>query len=282
MQYAQLSSLRKKVLEEAAKLVPKYGFRDAGLVSYALEATKENEFSRDVGTLGDADFARMFPRGFPIALVEHIVVNSNNVTHRRLEECFNKAATLESVAKNSELYRTGQYKPPGVKNVVEEAMLTKFNCLMPYVKHWPEAVALEWNPVNVPFAIKNMAEFVDTTCYYAERMENLGAVIASGNVLLQSRLHCFDPNDSLNSKPNRGCHAAFKTDEERFWHSFSAAIPLSNGPHTREGSLSYEWYAKRTKVAAVLSLGMLSFIGEESCHHPETKAMLKCITDKLL
>ncbi|RNF16453.1 putative dynein heavy chain [Trypanosoma conorhini] len=226
------------------------------------------------------DFNKLFPRGFPVALVEYIVGNTNKAVHVRLEECFNKNVILDSVARNSALYRAGQYNTPGAKNVVEEAMLAKINALAPYISHWPEAVALEWKPTNAPFAVKNLAEFVDTTCYYAERMENLGAVIASGNLLLQSRLgYSVDHIPDKRVKGDRGNQS--ETDEERFWRSFSSSIPLSSGPYMGEGLLSYEWYMKRTKVATVFSLAMLSFVGEEKGQYRDTRAMVKCITERL-
>ncbi|ORC86273.1 putative dynein heavy chain [Trypanosoma theileri] len=279
-----MSTIKAKILEEAVKLVPKYGFVEANLLPSTLDVLKAKGEYDNKENMANLNFVQLFPRGFPIAVVEYIVDNSNKVTHQRLEKCFNKSAIFSSIVENKELYRMGYYKPPDVKKVVEEAMLTKFNTLLPYVHHWPEAVALEWNPANVPFAIKNVAEFVDTTCYYAERMENLGTVIASGNVLLQSRVFSsFNPGVHLENK-NIAHHnvSSSKTEEERFWESFSLGIPLSSSPQTSGGLVNCQWYAMRTKVAAVFSMGMLSFVGEAKMNHPETKAMVKRLTDTLL
>ncbi|KAH9597860.1 hypothetical protein LSM04_003684 [Trypanosoma melophagium] len=279
-----MGAIRARILEEAVKLVPKYGFADNNLLPSTLAVLKAKGEYNSKENMGSMDFVHLFPRGFPIAVVEYIVDNSNKATHRRLEECFNKKAIFSALVENKELYRLGYYKPPDVKKVVEEAMLTKFNILMPYLQRWPEAVALEWNPANVPFAVKSVAEFVDTTCYYAERMENLGAVIASGNVLLQSRLFSsFNSGLHLENKSiTQYNNSSSKTEEERFWESFSSGIPLSSSPEKSEGLVNCHWYTMRMKVAAVFSMGMLSFLGEEKPNHPDTKAMIRRLTNTLL
>ncbi|EKF27844.1 hypothetical protein MOQ_008419 [Trypanosoma cruzi marinkellei] len=280
MKAPYLAAVRKELLGKASELVPNYGFANASLFHTALAALQEKDEYKGNKRIADVDFAQLFPRGFPIALVEHIVENTNKAAHLRLEERFNKNTILDYVAKNSGLYQIGQYKLPGVKNVVEEAILTKIEALVPYSEHWPEAVALELKPTNVPFAVKNLTEFVDNICYYAERMENLGAVIASGNVLLQSRLH-YPPVHRVVDKKGHEGHQQ-ETDEERFWRGFSSSIPLSSGPHLGGGLLNYGWYVKRTKVLTVFSLAMFSFVGEGKGHYRDTRAMIRCITDKLL
>ncbi|ESL06695.1 hypothetical protein TRSC58_05628 [Trypanosoma rangeli SC58] len=280
MKAAYLAQFRKDLLEKAAGLVPNHGFSNVSLFPLALRAIQETDAYKDRTNTTDIDFANLFPRGFPIALVEHIVESTNKAAHMRLEECFNKDVIIDYIARNGENCQTGQYSTPGVKNVVEEAILTKINALVPYVRHWPEAVALEWKPSNAPFAVKNLAEFVDTTCYYAERMENLGAVIASGNLLLKSRLGYSTHHVPERSEKNDGKYQQ-ETDEERFWRRFVSSIPLSTGPHMGEGLLSFEWYIKRTKVATAFSLAMFSFLGEEKNQYRDTRAILNCITNRL-
>ncbi|RNE95526.1 putative dynein heavy chain [Trypanosoma rangeli] len=280
MKAAYLAQVRKDLLEKATGLVPTHGFSNVSLFPLALSAIQETDAYKERINTADIDFVNLFPRGFPIALVEYIVESTNKAVHIRLEERFNKNVIINSIARNGENCRAAQYSPPGVKNVVEEAILTKINALVPYVSHWPEAVALEWKPSNAPFAVKNLAEFVDTTCYYAERMENLGAVIASGNLLLKSRLGYSTHHFPQRSEKKDGEYQQ-ETDEERFWRRFVSSIPLSTGPHMGEGLLSYEWYMKRTKVATVFSLAMFSFLGEEKGQYRDTRAMLNCITDRL-
>ncbi|PWV14502.1 putative COQ9 [Trypanosoma cruzi] len=280
MKASFLVAVRKELLEKASELVPNYGFANASLFHTALGALQEKNEYKDNKSMADVDFAQLFPRGFPIALVEHIVENTNKAAHVRLEESFNKNTILDNVAKNSGSYQVGQYKLPGVKNVVEEAISTKIKALQPYVEYWPEAVALELKPANVPFAVKNLSEFVDNICYYAERMENLGAVIASGNLLLQSRLYYPTIHRDLDKKGHERHQQ--ETDEERFWRGFSSSIPLSSGPHVGGGLLNYDWYIKRTKVLTVFSLAMFSFVGEGKGYSGDTRAMIRCIIDTLL
>ncbi|SCU69896.1 uncharacterized protein TEOVI_000146500 [Trypanosoma equiperdum] len=270
-----LDAVSKSMVAEGAKLVPKYGVRNSALMSLSVNALKGNPTYDKARTLSNRELSRLFPRGFSIAVVEHIVASSNQTAHLRLEECFSKYAILSTVAKNSDTYQLGCYKPPGVREVVSEAMDSKFSALLPYCEHWAEAVALECLPSNTPFAAKLALEFIDTTCYYAERMRSLGSVVEAGNILLQSRI-----SDPFAAEPHSiGVSGGVKKGEKNdaFWQKFATTVPLSSGPHASHGMLGYEWYILRMKVGAILSLGMLSFMGEKSRSRLETKSMVRSI-----
>nr|CCD12790.1 unnamed protein product [Trypanosoma congolense IL3000] len=274
-----LCAVKKALVVEGTKLVPRFGFKDNALLSMSISALSECNSFEDVKVLNRIDISTLFPRGFPVAVVEHIVEESNKTVYLGLDKSFNKSSILKAVAKNSKLYESGRYKPPSAGDVVEQAINIKFGALLPYCDHWPEAAALEYMPSNAPFAAKSLVEFVDTTCYYVERVKSLQSVIASGNILLQARV-----SDSFCS-PHRSNSIADVhdgSDEELFWKNFAYAVPLSSGPYIGDGFLGCGWYALRAKVAAVYGVGVLSFMGEKSGNRSETKAMVRRIVDRLL
>lgn len=275
-----LSSVRKSILEEARRLVPMRGFNDPSVFHMALAAVRDNNTHEGMMHVDNVNFFQMFPRGFPIAIVEDIVCSTNRATHQRLEERFNKTVLLDSILKSSEVFSAGQRKVPNIRDVVEEALLTRLNILKPYKKRWAEAVALEYIPINLPATLKNVTEFVDTTCYYVERIDAFGAAIASGDKILQSPMHNFlDIFPGSSNTTER--HSFLQSTEERFWRSFLSSVPLSGASHIREELFGCRWYANRAKIAATFSLAMLSFIGEDTVHYVETKEMVRSVTDTL-
>lgn len=50
---------------------------------------------------------------------------------------------------------------------VRDAVETRLRMNLPYLKHWPQAIALISLPPNVPTALANLLTLVDDICYYA-------------------------------------------------------------------------------------------------------------------
>ncbi|KAJ3093208.1 hypothetical protein HK102_000009 [Quaeritorhiza haematococci] len=53
------------------------------------------------------------------------------------------------------------------RDIVREACVVRLNMLAPYIKKWPEALALMALPQNAPNALKNLAELVDEIWFLA-------------------------------------------------------------------------------------------------------------------
>lgn len=95
-----------------------------------------------------------FPRGVAIELVERAVISSNYIAKQHLDaKCSKQLASGANVS------------------VVFEGLRAKLGGLSPYTGWWHEAIALELQPQNAPFAAQRLAEMTDDICFYAERSQ---------------------------------------------------------------------------------------------------------------
>lgn len=262
----QLFELRKALLKEATKYVSEVGFTYAALTR-ALSATEKS--------VTDTALSSMFERGFPIALVEFLVKESSLSAQKGLEATFSKNAVIGSIAANEGSFREGRFAIPSEHDVVRSAIEWKLEALKPYCDRWPEAVALEYLPGNVPFTVINMAEFVDTTAYYMERMENMRSILQHAQRMMQAKaMASYIPTQET------GAHSRGDGTAD-FLRSFLAGIPLAEGPHNSQHGFSIAWYARRGKIAAAYSTAMASLMGDESTNSVETKQLTKTVVNAL-
>ncbi|KAG8222459.1 hypothetical protein J437_LFUL002194 [Ladona fulva] len=56
-------------------------------------------------------------------------------------------------------------RPP--PKFVRDAVETRLRMLIPYLKQWPQALAIMSMPQNVPTSLANLLTLVDDICYYA-------------------------------------------------------------------------------------------------------------------
>ncbi|KAG8346196.1 hypothetical protein TRVL_02985 [Trypanosoma vivax] len=272
------NAIRIALLKEGMLLAPTYGFKSECLFAAAKRSLSLNSNFVHFNCVNSANFAQLFPRGFPIAVIENILMKSNADSLVHLEQCFSKNAILNNVAKHTEPHKYVDFTLPSVKNVVVEAMDTKICSLVPFAPHWFEATSLECLPSNVPHAARYSIEFIDSVCYYAERVKRLKQIILSGKIVSDSGVSDFV---SVSSNSRSLDDSSFiKPGAETVWKSFALVAPLSSAP-VRGGILDCEWYALRFKVASVFSLCMLSFLGDKSYNHKHTREMAKSIINTL-
>jgi hypothetical protein len=252
--------LRNSILSEAVKHVRSTGFTTAALTA-ALETMEKHN-------INDRILAHLFNRGFPIALVEYVVKSSNQATQRELELTFSKDAVVRSVVANLDFFVRGHFKLPTERDVAEKALLTKIEFLKPLAAHWPNAVALEHCPSNVPFTVINLAEFVDTTAYYMERVSALCELLDPARRILQSKaMSSHILFDGTNDNASAAASA--------FLTSFLRGIPLSSGPHAGHSSFNPSWYLKRGQLALLYGTVTTSLLGDVSRNGAGTRTLTK-------
>lgn len=251
--------LRNRILSEAAKHVRTTGFTTNALIS-ALETLKDVRVT-------DSALAHLFSRGFPIALVEYVVKSSNQAAQRELEAHFSKDAVVKSIEANLENFVCGRFLLPSESDVAEKALLARVELLKPLAAHWPDAVALEYCPSNVPYTVIHLAEFVDTTAYYMERVASLSEVLDPARRILQSKamVSHIQTDNSTN-------HLESSTS---FLRSFLHGIPLSSGPHAGRSGFNPSWYYKRFQLALLYGATTTSLLGDLSRNAKDTRLLTK-------
>lgn len=260
-----LFHLRNQLLSLAQKHIQEVGFTNEALVR-AIDATGKR------AEINDAVLSQLFERGFPSALVEYVVSQSNVGTQQMLEAKYNKNAIIKAIAKNEDNFALGRLALPTSKSVAEDAMLAKLAFLQPLVEHWPSAVAIEYQPSNVPYTMIRLAEFIDTAAYYMERVDNLSNLLEPARRILNARMMAsYIPADTAHNEPGEN------SPSEQFLHSFVRGIPLSSGPHLGESRFSMEWYTRRAKMGILYSTTVTSLMGDASRDAIETRTLTKTL-----
>ncbi|KAG5509440.1 hypothetical protein JKF63_06750 [Porcisia hertigi] len=260
------SGLRAKILSEAAKDVCSTGFTNAALVK-SLKSLKMEDIS-------DRTLSHIFSRGFPIALVEHIVKSTNAQVQQELESAFNKDSIIQRIDSNVDAFVQNRLLLPTEQNVVERAILSKVQLLTPLVKHWPSAVALEYLPSNVPYTLLNVAEFVDTTAYYMERVVKLGELLELARRTLQSKAMASHIQHGEASSNDISPTSAFLK-------AFLQGVPLSSGPYGGHSALDMGWYFKRAQIALLYGTAITSLLGDISRNAVDTQSLTRAAVDRL-
>ncbi|KAG5483212.1 hypothetical protein CUR178_04791 [Leishmania enriettii] len=258
--------LRLKILSEATKHAHATGFTNATLAASLKSVEAEN--------ISDRTLARIFSRGFPIALVEHIVRSTNSHVQWELEAAFSKDAIIRSIDSNVDTFAQNQLLLPTEKNVAEKAIMLKVESLTPLVAHWPSAVALEYLPHNLPYTAINLAEFVDTTVYYMERVATLGELLEPARRILQSKAMASRIPHEV------GCNGASQTSA--FLNSFVKGISLSSGPYASHSAFNFSWYYKRAQVMLLYGAVTSSLMGDVSRNAADTRSFAKAAVETLL
>ncbi|CAJ1020236.1 hypothetical protein Q4I30_002191 [Leishmania utingensis] len=255
--------LRTKILSEATKHVRTTGFTNATLAA-SLKSIG--------GEVSDRALSHIFNRGFPIALVEHIVKSSNLCVQHELETAFNKEAIIKSIDSNLDAFVENRLLLPTEKNIAERAILSKVEFLLPLAQHWPSAVALEYLPSNLPYTVINLAEFVDTTVYYMERTATLGELLEPARRILQSKAMA-----SHLQYGERGMNGA--SSASSFLRNFLHGIALSSGPYADHSTLNLRWYYKRAQVGLLYGVATTSLLGDVSRNAADTRSLTKAVVE---
>ncbi|GET87135.1 hypothetical protein, conserved [Leishmania tarentolae] len=256
--------LRVKILSEAAKHVHTTGFTNAALAA-SLKAIEAEDIT-------DRTLSQIFNRGFPIALVEHIVKSTNLRVQQELESVFNKDAIIKSISSNVDAFVQNRLLLPTEKMIAERAILSKVDLLMPLAGHWPNAVALEYLPSNLPYTVINLAEFVDTTVYYMERAATLGDLLEPARRILGSK--------AMASRIQHGeIDRNGTSPTSAFLKNFLADISLSSGPYADSSALNVGWYCKRARFALVYGAVTTSLLGDVSRNAGDTRSLTKAAVE---
>ncbi|CCW67874.1 unnamed protein product [Phytomonas sp. Hart1] len=267
----KLIGLQQKILREAVKFVPQTGFTNLTLLS-VLEI-----YNKDLNVT-DTIISEMFQRGFPVALVEFIVRDSNKHVQNKLIQKYEKESLFRMIQENEDNYLCGRYRLPEVKEVAVDSMTYKISYLNPFLDQWSSAVSLEYCPSNIPHTMLNLAQFIDTTAYVMERVENFVNFMEPIKEILNSRkMNPFIPTDD---RKINNYHIKC-SNNIAFMRTSIQGVPLSSGPHIGERSFSFPWFIKRAKVGALYSLSMTSVLGDTSTYKNESKNLIKSVADRL-
>lgn len=273
------AQLRHALLKASLPLVASHGFSNT-----LLAETLRNARLDAHAVSGHRDAAGLFERGFPIALVEYIVRASNQASLQHLEQQYGTRAQMERVKCHHESFLSGALPMPSAVDIADAALAAKVRAIELYISRWHEAVALELRPSNLPFALINMAEYVDNTCYYMERSEALAKSMQLARSLLRKRysVHAHVPplavpvvstgNDKAAASPSSCRNASF----DELLDDIVAGVPLSSSPRTMHGSLNLPWFGRRGKIMMQYASTITSLIGEAPPPHPKhAGALLK-------
>lgn len=254
---------RTQLLQESTKYI-----KDVGFTYRALSlAMKSIGTTKDLYSRGQ--FAQMFDRGFPSALVEHVVRSGNAAVERDLESRFGKENIIKDIVKNEAMFVAKTYQFPTSRDVACAAIKSKIQSITPFAAHWSSAVALEMMPANLPYTMMNNAEFVDTTAFYMERVDKLKRLL----VIAQQLLHARSQAASILPENNN----SWTESTTDFLHAVVKDISLSSGPHAEVSVLNYEWFGTRAKIGALYMASALSLMGDVSLDKRETHAFIESI-----
>ncbi|KAL0075139.1 COQ9-domain-containing protein [Phycomyces blakesleeanus] len=71
------------------------------------------------------------------------------------------------IAMAEERQNTGQFEGYTVNEKVKMLTIMRIGMMKPYIKTWPEALAIMAHPTNVPMSLKHLSEVVDDIWFYA-------------------------------------------------------------------------------------------------------------------
>lgn len=269
-----LFHLRGQLLGAAEKCIPDVGFTNEALAR-AIDTTGKRAETTD------SALSQMFQRGFPSALVEHVVKRSNLHAQHLLEAKYNKKTIISAIAANEENFSLGRLALPSGKNVAEDALLAKVAFLQPFAGQWPDAVAIEWQPSNAPYTIIGLTEFVDTTAYYMERVDNLGKLLEPARRIMNARIMAsYIPSDS---DPDASVEEArTHSASADFLYSFVRGVPLASGPHLGGSAFKLDWYTRRAALGVLYGLTVASLLGDASREAVETRNLVKSLVGSLV
>lgn len=131
---AEVNNRKANILKAALPFVPQYGWTKE---SIALGA-------ENVGMPGTVH--GLFPRG-PVELVEFF----NALANKQLTQFM---STEESRKKKTSI-------------LLEDTITTRLKMVLPYIDHWPQAVALMAMPANFTISVTYFSRMIDDICYQA-------------------------------------------------------------------------------------------------------------------
>ncbi|XP_046396980.1 ubiquinone biosynthesis protein COQ9, mitochondrial [Ischnura elegans] len=133
--------VKKKIMEASLPYVNIHGW-----TKVAISAGAES-----IGYPGVAH--GLFPGG-GVELVNFFYTSCNHDLAERLKQEVEEARTDPLMKR----------KPP---KFARDAVETRLRMIIPYIKHWPQAIAIMTMPQNVPVSLANLLTLVDDICYYA-------------------------------------------------------------------------------------------------------------------
>ncbi|XP_071451267.1 ubiquinone biosynthesis protein COQ9, mitochondrial isoform X2 [Hetaerina americana] len=134
------TDVKKKILEASLPYVCVHGWTKA-----AISAGAES-----IGYPGVAH--GLFPAG-GVELVNFFYTSCNHDLAERLKQEVEEAREDLSKKKPSKFSR--------------DAVEIRLRMIIPYIKHWPQAIAIMTLPQNVPVSLANLLTLVDDICHYA-------------------------------------------------------------------------------------------------------------------
>lgn len=264
----ELYHLRFNLLEQAKKHVPAVGFTNDAL----LKALNEVQHKTPVTS---STLSVMFERGFPAALVEYVAKDTTTIAQKYLDEVYSSENIINTIVRNEEDYINNRFFPPTAKDVAAAAIIKKLEALVPYCEKWPSAVGIEYQTQNIPYTLITLTEFVDSSSFYIERVENLNRLLTPAKQIIQSKvMSSYIPigDEKLSSTD------APLSSTAKFLRSFVAGVPLSSGPHMGSSNFSMEWYTKRAQLGFIYCTCVTSLLGDTSVGKVETKSLATKMT----
>lgn len=247
-----MNNLDFRILSEGLKLAPVHGFSNATYIRVLKKL--------DIKPNAVAD---LWPRGFPIALVDYLVKSSTDAVQKELELKYSKNAVLSHAASNVDAFIENQLAFPRPSDVVEDALRTKIDFLVPFVGKWHEGVKHELLPSNIPYTVINLSVFADITSFYIERVQSMEKLLESAKDVLVYKIKA----NAFESKTNG--------ELEKFLLSFLKGLPLSSGPHVGGFLGQLHWSLMRGKVAALYGVSVASLMGDKSICYSDTYSLVK-------
>ncbi|EPY33690.1 hypothetical protein STCU_02076 [Strigomonas culicis] len=216
----------------------------------------------------------MFERGFPAALVEYVAKDTTTITQKYLDEVYSSENIINTIVRNEEDYINNRFFPPTSKDVAASAIIKKLEALMPYCEKWPSAVGVEYQTQNIPYTLITLTEFVDSSSFYIERVENLNQLLLPAKQIIQSKvMSSYIPIGNEESSSSKSP----LSNTAKFLRTFIAGVPLSSGPHMSTSNFSMDWYMKRAQLGFIYCTCVTSLLGDTSAGKAETKALAKKI-----
>ena len=129
----------------------------SNILNAALPFVIEHGWSRDSIVKGAESIGYpgvvhgMFPNG-AIELINHFYMQSNQQLIRQLKDTENISANKSE---------------DEIVAFVTQALKLRLQLIEPYMKHWPQALALMSLPPNVPTSLAQLLTLIDDICFYA-------------------------------------------------------------------------------------------------------------------
>ena len=221
--------------------------------------TKEEEQKRIQLQCSSPQILASFPRGVEIAMVEHLVAQSNRRAKAMLQESEDAAFAQDTGFVRSSMQQQEPHHEAASKTSIElrsmrevcyVALHAKLTVLQPFVLHWSHAIALESKVENVPHALYNLSEFCDEVNYYGERVEARKVI----------------KHESSSSSPFGATTSTTPPQQ-----AGGVVVPLNAGPQT----LGLQWYWNRAKVAPLYGTTMLHMMGDSSKDYKDSYEFLR-------